>query len=454
MASSKKYDYLIIGNSAAGVCAAESIRSKCADASIAIVGKEPYAAYGRPLISYMIEGKTSQEKMWYKPEGFYEDNKIDTFLGEQFEAVELNGQAKCVKLKNETELLYDKCLVATGSIPFVPGIPGLREGKNVHSFMTLDDANGVWGAVVEATEKAHAQGCPSRVIVIGAGLIGLKAAESLSYHCDEVLVLELAPRILPAVLDAQGAQILQDELERHSITCKPGISAEELQLDDDGNVVSAKLTDGSIVECDVVVAAVGVRPNTSLAVSAGAEENRGLVVNNTFETSVKDIYAAGDVVQVIDGIDGSAHPLALWPTAVAHGRMAGLYMCGHKECARKTPVFAINAVDFFDMSLLTAGLINPKDEDGLEIKVITNNEQYAKFVIRDNKLVGYILLNRPNNAGLYTSMIDSEMDISELGSGVFENAPQNLDFSDSVRWNRLHRGFPKSMLSRAQKGTC
>ena len=448
--ATRRSDYLIVGNSAAGVTAAEHIRATDADASITILGREPYAVYGRPLISYLIEGKTTEDRIGFKDANFYEKERIEALLGPDYEVVGIDAPAHEAALANGDVVRYGKCLLATGSIPFVPPIKGLAGKTNVYAFMTLDDAKAVWRATVEATEAAHAAGRASRIVVIGAGLIGLKAAEALSHHADNVLVLELAPRILPAVLDAQGAAVLQSLLSAHGITCMPGTSADEL-LGEGDVITGARLTNGDVVECDLVVAAVGVRPNSALAVSAGAQQGRGLVCGSDLQTSLPDVYAAGDVVQVTDLLDGAERPLALWPNALHQGKLAGLHMAGAPDVEPYEGAFAVNAVDFFEASLLTAGIINPAEDGGFEVDVRAEGTRYAKFVKRDGLLVGYILLNRPQNAGIYTSLIEQRVPLDTLEGDVFGEAPVNLDFPQDVRWARLHKCYPPDRDKRGWK---
>lgn len=436
-----KTDYLIVGNSAAGVTAAENIRACDEQASIIIISREPYQAYGRPLISYMIEGKTTESKIWFKSPDFYEAHDIKALLGPEYEAVELRPEEHEVSLANGDVITYGKCLLATGSVPFTPPIKGLEGKKNVHTFLTLDDAKGAWDEALAVTSAAHAQGRESRAIVIGAGLIGLKAAEALSHHVDEILVLELAPRILPAVLDNEGAGILQGLIAAHGITCKPGVSANEL-LGEGDVVTGAVLTNGEKVACDMVIAAVGVRPNSALAVAAGAEQGRGLICDETLQTSLPDVYAAGDIVQVTDVLDGAQRPLALWPNAMHQGKVVGLHMAGSPDAEPYEGSFAVNAVDFFESSLLTAGIINPAEDSGCEVHLFTEGSRYAKFVVREGKLVGYILLNRPTNAGIYTWLIENEAPLDMLEEDIFQDVPLNLDFPEKERWARLHKCYP------------
>lgn len=442
-------DYLILGNSAAAVSAVEKIRAADATGTVLMVSPEPYAAYGRPLISYVLEGKTDEAHMGYRPDDFYEANAIDTRFGEGNEAVVLNATAHQVELACGDVITYGKVLVATGSVPFVPPIAGLEGRSNVYPFITFDDAKAAWDAARGATQEAHEEGRASRAIVVGAGLIGLKAAEALHAHVDEVVVLEMAPRILPAVLDDRGAGILAHQLADRGIVCMPGVTAAEFQ--GAGSVIErAVLTDGQEMECDFVIAAVGVRPNSAILADAGARIERGVVCSPAMKTSLEDVYAAGDVTQTIDVLDGAKRPLALWPNAVAQGKVAGSQMAGANDAPTFDGSFALNAVDFFDISLLTSGVINPAADEGYQEKVLVDGDAYAKFVTKDDRLFGYILLNRPDNAGVYTAVIDQQVPVSSLG-GDFWGLPENLDFAPDARWTRLHKFYPSNLDHRGWK---
>lgn len=442
-----RFDYLILGNSAAGVSAAEAIRAYRPQETIAIASPEEHHVYGRPLISYLVEGKTALDRIGYKDSEFYDRLHITTLLGSDYEAVSLDAQAHEVTFAGNERIAYGRCLIATGSIPFTPPIEGLDQASNAVPFLTLDDALEAKRLAESAQQKAAAAGRQSNAIVIGAGLIGLKAAEALSHLVDRVLVLELAPRILPAVLDTEAARLLQGMLASHRIECRPGISAQRIVVEG-GIATAAVLTDGATEPCDLIVKAVGVRPNTAFAVAAGAAQGRGLICGPDMQTSLPDVYAAGDVVQVRDSLDGSERPQALWPNAVRQGALAGKHMAQDPDATPFEGSFAVNAVDFFDASLLTAGIINPP-EDAADITCdVRMDEQagsYAKFVTRDDALVGYILLNRPANAGIYTSLIENRTPLSSVDPSLFEAEPLNRAFDEDTRWKRLHACYPHDL---------
>lgn len=432
-------DCLIVGNSAAGVNAATAYLSAKPSDRVIVVGLEDRPAYGRPLISYMLEGKTSEELM-----GYGENGSEELLLGAEYEVVSLDAEKHEASLTNGDTVRYRVCLVCTGSVPFVPWIDGMDEVKDRCSFLTVEDALRAREAASAANERAHAEGRSGRIAVIGGGLIGLKAAESLVSYVDEVHVFELAPRMLPAVLDQKGSSLLQSSLESHGVYCHPGLSVSRV-LTEDGFVRKLSLTDGAEFTCDAIVLAVGVRPNTALLEKAGAEIGKGVVVDGSLRTSLPDVFAAGDVTQVADSLSGAKRPLALWPIAVRQGRLAGLRMAGVEEGADFESAFAVNAVDFFDCSLLTAGLINPAAEDDCEETVRVDGRSYEKRVVRNGRLVGYILLNCPDGAGVLSSLVESGAVLADLDEACLENRWFNLAFDEDRRWARLHKGYPEFM---------
>ncbi len=441
----KSYDYVILGNSAAGIAAAEAIREADASGSILMVSPEPYAAYGTPLISYVLEGKIAEENMWLRPQGFYEENKIDTLFGPEFGAIAIDAEAHEVTLVNEEKFGYGKLLVATGSTPTQVDIPGLTGAKNAVNFITLDQAKQAGEIVDAATAKAHAEGRKSRVMVLGGGLIGMKAAEALSFHADEVVVYKRSFPILDGVLDMQAGAKLT-ELVAPRIICRPGATAERFDVAD-GSITHAYMTDGTELDVDFVIVAIGVRPNSFIAVAAGAEEGRGLVVDRQMKTSLPDVYAAGDVTQTTNTLDGTDKPLALWPNAVRQGRIAGAQMAGSSKEGIFPGNFAVNATNFFgEVTLLTAGIVRPKPEDGYEERVIVEGDTYRKFVIKDDRLYGFILMNYMEAAGIYTFIIDKKLPLSSLDESLFEGEPGNLSFvNPDLQWFRMHVGYPHEL---------
>ena len=238
--------YVIIGNGTAAVGCIEGIRSVDKDGAITVVSAENHPVYSRPLISYYLEDKTDLERIKYRPDGFYDENGCEVLYG--VSALSVDPEKQTVSLSNGGTLEYDELCVAAGSSPFVPPMQGLDTVENKYSFMTLDDAL--------ALEKALTP--ESRVLIIGAGLIGLKCAEGLFDKVGKVTVCDLSDRILSSIFDVGCAGFVQNYLEEKGM---------EFLLADsvacfDGN--TAHMKSGAAVDFDILVLAVGVRANISL----------------------------------------------------------------------------------------------------------------------------------------------------------------------------------------------
>ena len=390
--------YVIIGNSAAAVGCIEGLRKCDKDGSITVISDETHHVYSRPLISYYLAGKVRPENMVYRKNDFYEKNNVDLMLGKK--AAAIDPKKKTVTLISGEVVSYDKLLIATGSSPFVPPTQGLGDQDNVFTFLKYDDALGIEKLVTKE----------SRVVVVGAGLIGLKAVEGLVPVVGSVDVIELAPRVLPMILDEQAAAPVQKRIEENGVTFHLGIVAEKVV--GDKHVEKVVLKDGTELHCDILVMGVGVRPNVAEAKAAGVEVNRGIIVDeNTMRTNVPDIYAAGDVTESVDLITGERKIMALWPNAYAQGRVAAYDMCG-AECDF-CGVFPMNAVGFFGLSMITAGI-----QGGEGTQVLSKSDEKTgamkRFVIKDDKLVGMILLGDVDRAGIYTYLISEKIPLSSL----------------------------------------
>lgn len=399
--------YVIIGNSAAAVGCIEGIRQKDTEGSITVIASEPYHTYSRPLISYLLYGKTDEQRMKYRPDGFYEEKKCTAMLGRKAEKID--AEAKKVFLDNGKEISYDKLLIAAGSSPFVPPMNGLEKVEKRFSFMSLDDA--------KALEKAI--NTDSRVLIIGAGLIGLKCAEGICDRVKQITVVDLADRILPSILDEEGSGIVQEHIEKKGIRFFLNDSAAELT---NGRAV---LQSGTELDFDVLVVAVGVRPNISLAAEAGAETGRGIVTNAKCETTLPDVYAAGDCAQSHDITTGQDRVLALLPNAYMQGECAGINMTGGEK--RYDKAIPMNAIGFFGLHIITAGTY---DGECFETK---KGSSYKKLFTKDNRLTGYILIGDVERAGIYTSLIREKTPLDSIDFDLIKEKPQLMAFSRRER---------------------
>ncbi|WP_411677929.1 NAD(P)/FAD-dependent oxidoreductase [Caproicibacter sp.] len=404
-------NYVIIGNSTAAVGCIEGIRSVDPQGPITVISDEPYAAYSRPLISYLLYGSTTEEKMRIRPDDFYEKMKVKTFLGK--EAVRVDSGRKAVALDSGESIPFDRLLIATGSRPFVPPMRGLDKVGKRFSFLTLDDAKALESALTPQ----------SRVLIVGAGLIGLKCAEGIRGRVGSITVVDLADRILPSILDEAGSEMVKKHIEQNGIKFLLGDSVAEFEEN------RARLKSGGTVDFDVLVVAVGVRPNTELAAEAGCEVGRGVAIDEASATSVPGIYAAGDCCECRDITTGQRRVLAILPNAYLQGETAGVNMAGgEKSFANAVPM---NAIGFFGLHVLTAG-----SYDGEEI-VETKPGVYKKLIVRDHLLKGFILIGEIARAGIYTSLIREQTPLDTVDFELLKQKPQLMAFTAERRAVKL-----------------
>lgn len=403
--------YVLIGNSAAAVGCIEGIRQQDKNGEIVVVADEPYHTYSRPAISYLLCGKTTEERMKYRPGDFYQKMNCTVMLGRK--ATRIEPREKWLLLEDGTVVEYDKLLAAAGSRPFIPEIEGLAGVSERHTFMSLDDAK-----ALDAALKAD-----SRVLILGAGLIGLKCAEGIAHKVGKIDVIDLAPAILSSILDAEAARPVQEHMESQGIHFHLSDGVQEFK----GN--TAVLSSGKEIGFDVLVAAVGVRPNVELAQKAGIEACRGIVTDERCRTSLPDIYAAGDCTESYDITTGESRPLALLPNAYMQGECAGINMAGgSKEYDKAIPM---NAIGFFGLHMITAG-----SYDG-ERFIRKSGRDYKMLVSENGVLKGFILIGDVARAGIYTALVRERTPLETIDYELIREKPQLMAFSRKERDKKL-----------------
>ena len=405
-------NYVIVGNSAAAIGCVEGIRQVDTKGSILIVSDEPHHTYSRPLISYLLWGKTDRQRMKYRPDSFYEDNKVDTLFG--VKATALHPEEHTLELDNGETVTYGKLLLATGSRPFIPPMEGLDQVEKKFTFMTLNDALALEEAITP----------DSKVLIVGAGLIGLKCAEGIFEKVASLTVVDLANRILPSILDEEGSKLVQEYIEKKGVKFYLSDSVAKFE---DG---VARLNSGAEVEYDVVVIAVGVRPNVELAQQAGIDVNRGILTDVHCATSAADVYAAGDCTVSHNIASDQDQILALLPNAYMQGETAGIEMAGGE--ANYDKAIPMNAMGMLGLHMITAGVY-----DG-EVYKEQNCEGYKKLFVKDGKLKGYILIGDViKRAGIYTSLIREQTPLDEIDFDLIKHSPQLMAFAKKERKVKL-----------------
>lgn len=398
----KHYKYLIIGNSAGGIGAMEAIRKIDKDGSMAVISDESHHTYGRPLISYYLANEIEFDKIFYRPFDFYEKNGIDSLLGKR--VAHINFKQHSVTLGDGDEIEFEKLLLSTGGEPFVPFINGL-EDHEFFTFITLDSALKIRDRLARGNVKT--------AVVLGGGLVGLKATEALIGRGIDVKVVELAERVLGPVMDDQASEMVRTVLTENGVEVLTGHTIAEV-LGQNGKVNGVLLDNGVKIDCELLIVGIGVRPRIELVKDTPVETGRGIAVDKRMRTTVADIYACGDCAEVYDFIMDGFRLTPLWPTAHIGGRVAGSNMAGvEKEYVWGT---GMNAVDFFGFPVISAGLLDPPEDEDMEvlIKLDLGTKTYKKFLIRDDHIVGMILLNEVDRAGVILGLMRDKVDVTSF----------------------------------------
>jgi len=397
MENSFKGKILVIGASAAGISAVKEIRKLNKKVDITVVTEETHFPYYRPFLTEYIGDKSvgGRSGFYLNKDSWYKENKINFFQREK--VLEINTFNKSVKTNAGSEFTYDKLILANGSSPFVP-MKGALEKENVFAVRTLDDA----AAVEKYSDKAK------RAVVIGGGLLGLEAADSLMKRGLEVVIVEFAKRLLPRQLDDEGSEILSKIVMDRGAVLRLGAGAESLE--GEKIVTSVKLNTGETIETDIVIFSIGVRACTDLAEKCRLETNRGVVVNEKMETSEPDIYACGDVA------DFAGTP-ALWVPAIKQGRVAGINAIGGDEVFKSDKYPAV--LNSFGTRIYSVGDICGGDniENYITMmSIVPEKGIYKKLYFMNETLVGGILIGDISKSMAMLKGINSEIGVAEAAA--------------------------------------
>jgi len=424
--------YVIIGGSAGGIGACEAIREVDPVGELALISEELFPQYSRPMISDLVSGKASFEKMKYRGDAFWQKNNVELKDGQK--AVHLDFKEKCVDLDNGEKVGFERLLIATGGKPIVPKTDGVDK-KGVFTFTTVSDAERL-AAIVKKNQRA---------VVIGGGLIGVSVADALVKRGVVVTVVELKDRILNLILDEAASRIIEDVMEDSGITIVTGQTVKSIigKFEDDTVVEGVILSNGEEIPCDYVIFAIGVVPRTELVVGTDVKTNRGIIVDKHMQTNVPDVYACGDVAEVYDFVYGENRVLPLWPTAYLGGKVAGYNMAGKKtEFPGGT---AMSALKYFKVPVISVGLVNPVNDDDFDVVIHHDplRNVYRKAVLRHNNIVGFTLVNDIERAGILFFLMHSLLDVKEF-SGILvsddfslaslPSAVRSKLFMEGTRW--------------------
>ncbi|TDL77786.1 nitrite reductase large subunit NirB [Peribacillus frigoritolerans] len=388
-----KKKLILIGNGMAGVRTIEEVLNVSGEEfEIKIFGSEPHPNYNRILLSKVLQGDTEVKDITLNDWNWYKENNIQLHTGET--VTKIDAEMKAVFSDSGRVEFYDELILATGSLPFILPIPG-ADKKGVTTFRDIKDTD----EMLEASKKYK------KAAVIGGGLLGLEAARGLLNLGMDVSVIHLSPNLMERQLDPIAGKLLQKELENQGMNFLLEKQTEAIMGDD--RAKGLKFKDGTEIEADLVVMAVGIRPNTELAKESGLSVNRGIVVNDYLQTNLPHIYAVGECAEH----DGIAYGLVA--PLYEQAKVLAKQICGNKTNPYKGSIVStqlkVSGVNVFSAGDFTEG------EDKKAIKVFDDQDGiYKKIVLRGNQIVGAVLFGDTNDGSRLLSMIQKQADVSEI----------------------------------------
>ncbi|SNS77597.1 Pyridine nucleotide-disulphide oxidoreductase [Anaerovirgula multivorans] len=392
--------YLILGASAAGISCGKTLRELDPNGEITVVSADN-RIYSRCMLHHMMGGEKSVEELNFAGDDFFSRYNISWIKETRVQKLKVGE--KTVQLENGNILSYDKLLIATGAHAFIPPISNLREGKGVYPLRNLEDAL----AITERVKKVK------DVLVLGAGLVGIDAVMGLIKHGLHVTVVEVGDRILPMQLDKLAASNYEKLLKMKGVTFYTGIGLQEVELDEENWVKAVKLQEGRRINCEMIIAATGIRPNIDFIEKDTIKMDRGILINDRCMTNVKDVYGAGDVC--------STSPI--WPIAVKQGTVAAYNMTGTEK--RLEDSFGLkNSLNFLELQTVSLGLTEAPD-DSFTVMLQHYKNNYKKVICKDGVIYGAILQGDISYCGVLTYLIKNKINISHIDKDIFD-----IEYSD------------------------
>ena len=419
--------YLVVGNSAGGIGAAEAIRELDKAGSITIISDEPYPTYSRPLISKYLTKERTLDGILFRPPDFYSRNNITSLLNRRVKHLDLESHT--AELEGGEKIAWEKILLATGGKPIVPRMEGLDK-RGVFTFTTLDDAKAIDEFLHNADEA----------VVIGGGLIGISVTEALVKRGIEVTVVEMKQRILNTILDEQASLIAEEVFKQAGVRIIGGHTIHEIL--GEGSVEEVILDNGERISCNLVVVAIGVVPRKELAEDSGIRIDRGIVVDSHMSTSHPDVYSCGDVAEAYDFVYGTNRLTPIWPNAYIGGMIAGYNMAGTK--AEYPGSTALNSLIYFGLDISAAGIAIPPD-DSYEVISKQKNGVYHRLVLKDDTIVGMVFVEEIEKSGLILSLMRDRINVGSFKQALLADDFGLVSFPHELWQERL--GTPPDLIS-------
>jgi NADPH-dependent 2,4-dienoyl-CoA reductase/sulfur reductase-like enzyme len=401
--------HVIIGNGPAGVVAAETIRKRRPDDEIVMVGDEPHPSYSRMAIPYLLIGNIDERGTYLRKDpAHFESLRIRTVTG-RVSAIETD--TKKVRLAEGPSLEYDRVLIATGSSPVSPPIPGL-DSPFVHPCWTLADARNILALARPG----------ARVLQMGAGFIGCIILEALAQRGVKLTVVEMGDRMVPRMMGPGAGNLIKAWCEKQGITVHTSTRVEALEP---GSAIKARLSNGSVEEFDLVIQATGVKPNIGFLAGSPIKALQGVLTDERMQTTVPGIYAAGDCAEAYDPVTKQTIVSAIQPNAVDQGYVAGVNMAGGEAIANV--VTQINVLD--TLGLVSTSFGQWQGVTGGEHAELDDPEnfRYLRLEFEGDVLVGANSLGMTDHVGVLRGLVEGGISLGPWKDRLLEDPTRLME---------------------------
>jgi NAD(P)H-nitrite reductase large subunit len=400
--------HLIIGGGTAGMNAMRTIREEEREPSeITLVTAE--RPYSRMVLPYYLDRSIAESHVFTATAAHLAKWKVKTLVGRR--ATALDVKASVCTLDDGAKIEYDDCLIATGSSAVRAPVPG-ADGPGVHSFWTLDEARGVIDGIKPG----------SQVVMVGAGFISFTILNSILSLGARLTIVEVAPRILPRMVDATGGELVEGWLKAHGVSLRTNVKL--TKIEDARGRNRLKFSTGPDLTCDIVIMATGIKTNLDWLKGSGVKMNRGVVVDERLRSNVPNVYAAGDVAEGRDLVSGEAAVHAIEPTAQEHGRVVGANMAGKDVRYRGSLI--VNIVEVCHLDAASFGAWDDARADAIT-GLKKDRNAYRKLLLTGDRLTGAIIIGRSND-------IWTTNDVGML-KGLVQTGVSLARFKDLLRRN-------------------
>jgi NAD(P)H-nitrite reductase large subunit len=401
--------HLIIGGGTAGINAIRTIREEESGEKSQITLVSAERPYSRMVLPYFLDRSIAESHVFTATASVLAGWGVTAQIGRR--AAGLDTKANVCTLDDGSKVEYDDCLIATGSSAVRAPVPG-ADGKGVHSFWTLDQARGV---VAHVTRGSH-------VVMVGAGFISFTILNSILSLGAKLTIVEIAPRILPRMVDDQGAALVQSWLEHHGVKVRTGSAV--TAVEDAGGKKKLRFKSGGDIVCDVVIMATGIKTNLEWLKDSGITINRGIAVDDQLRSNVSNVYAAGDVAEGKDLVTQQPAVHAIEPTAQEHGRIVGANMAG--KSVRYRGSLLANIVEVCHLDAASFGAWDDARAQAFSA-VRKDRSAYRKVLFTGDKLTGAIIMGpssdiwTSNDVGMLKGLVQSGVSLGRWKDHLARN---------------------------------